>query len=118
LGDRPSGRAAECRELARRHPVHRPEKAPGRHLRDHRRLEPLFPTARARHEIPQYARDRLLGPEVQRPDAIARMSAAYAIALPIRHGRAWPRPSKKRKTRRGLTLSEPAPFYEREQNGN
>src|SRR6266576_3762384 len=112
------GGSAEYRELAGRHPVQRAEEAPGRRLRDHRRLEPLFPAARARHEIPQYARDQLLGPEVQRPDAVARMSAAYAIALPIRHDRAWPGHPRKRKTRRGLTLSEPAPFYEREQNGN
>src|SRR5437763_2739500 len=90
------GGAPEYRELARRHSVQRAEKAPGRHLRDHRRLEPLFPAARARHEIPQYARDQLLGPEVQGPDAVARMSAAYAIALPIRHGRAWPGDPRKR----------------------
>ena len=40
--------------------VQRPEKAPRRHLRNHRRVEPVFPAARPRHEVPQYARDRLL----------------------------------------------------------
>ena len=72
------------------------KKHPDGAYEDHRRLEPLLPAARARHEIPQYARDQLLGPEVQGPDAVARMSAAYAIALPIRHGRAWPGHPRKR----------------------
>ena len=64
-------------------PVQRSEKAPGRHLRDHRRLEPLFPESRSRHEVPQYARDLLLGPEVQGPDALILRRLAQVSAASI-----------------------------------
>src|ERR1700737_485532 len=74
---RPRTAADQRRKMARRHPLRRPEEAPGWHLRDHRAMDPVLPDAHG-HKEPEHPRDQTLGPEVQGLDEIALSVASRA----------------------------------------